>query len=342
MRRLAFLLLACCAALRAHADEPPAFSGFVDVAAVYNANAPASHEDFIAGTGTSAKRANEVALNLAELQWTRAVSAEQPVGFTLSVVAGDGETVVHGSDSLRYVYQASLAYRLPDGVVLEAGVYPSHIGFESFFSKDDWNYTRSWLGELSPYCQTGIKASYAFHAHWSAQLHVLNGWQLVHDNNDARSFGTQLAYASDRLTASLNTFIGPELADDDTSLRTLADVVAVYRLTPRLQLGGSYDLGEQQLPEARTARWRGLATYARYTLNARHAFALRAERFRDDRGAISGTRQRLREATLTWEVRPRDALVLKLETRYDDSTARVFADDAHAQFLALIGAVVTF
>ncbi|MBV8518971.1 MAG: porin [Acidobacteria bacterium] len=342
MKRLAFLLFACCAALRAHAEDAPTFSGFVDVAAVYNANAPASHENFIPGTGTSAKRANELALNLAELQWTRAVSAEQPVGFTLSVVAGDGETVVHGSDSLRYVYQASVAYRLPDGVVLEAGVYPSHIGFESLFSKDNWNYTRSWLGELSPYYQTGIKASYAFNAHWSAQLHVLNGWQLVHDNNDARAFGTQLAYTSDRLTASLNTFIGPELADDNKSLRTLGDVVAIYRLTPRLQLGGSYDRGSQQLPETRAARWRGLAMYARYTLNARHAFALRAEQFRDDEGAISGTGQTLREATLTWEMRPRDALVLKLETRYDDSNTRVFAEDARGRFLALIGAVVTF
>ena len=295
---------------------------------------PSTHENFIPGTGTTGKRGNELSLNLAQVQWSRAVSEKDPIGFTLSLVAGDGTEVVHagepdGGDEFRHIYQASLVYRLRNGVVLEAGVYPSHIGMEGFYSKDNWNYTRSWLGEFSPYYQTGIKASYAFNARWSGQFHVLNGWQIIHDSNDGKAIGTQLAYASGPLTASFNTYLDAD--------RKFGDVVVLYRVHPRLQLGGSIDIGKQD-----HADWRGAGAYARLAIDDRHAVAVRAEQFRDPDNGISGTPQTLREATLTYELRPHEHLILKLETRYDRSTAAVFADESRDQFLALAGAVVTF
>ena len=348
MKRLFLLFLL--AGQAAYGEEPVSFSGFVDAAFLWNANRPANHENFIPGTGTTGKRANELTLNLAQVQWSRAPSDKQPLGFTLSLVAGEGTEVVHagepkGGDEFRHIYQASLAWRLQNGVLLEAGIYPSHIGFEGFYSKDNWNYTRSWLGELSPYYQTGIKASYAFNERWSGQLHVLNGWQLINDNNGGKSIGAQVAYTSGALTASLNMFVGPELADDDDSMRKLADVVVLYRVTPKLQLAGSVDLGAQERPGGEDANWRGVGAYARYAIDDRHAVALRAEEFRDPDSGISGAPQRLREATLTYELRPGEHLILKLETRYDRSTAGVFGERdgvRDRQFLALAGAVVTF
>ncbi|MGZ8867061.1 MAG: porin [Thermoanaerobaculia bacterium] len=332
----------------AFAQESPAtFSGFVDAAFVWNSNRPRAGENFIAGTGTSGKQANEFALNLAQLQWARPSTAEQPVGFTFAIVAGDGAEIVHagepdGADEFRHVYQASLSYRLSGGVVLEGGIYPSHIGMEGLYSKDNWNYTRSWLGELSPYYQTGVKASYGFNDRWSGQVHLVNGWQNIHDNNDGPAVGTQIAYTSGPVTASLNTFLGAELTGDDDSRRSLVDLVVVYRPASRLQLGGVLDVGAQELPGSDTANWNGAGVYARYAVSERHAVSLRAEQFRDREAGISGAAQTLREATLTWETRPRSNVILKLETRYDRSTAPVFADDEKTEFLALAGAVVTF
>ncbi|MEA2568115.1 MAG: hypothetical protein QOI24_116 [Acidobacteriota bacterium] len=324
-------------AASAHAQT---FTGFVDAAYLWNDNRPANHQNFVPGTGTSGRQANELTLNLAQLQWTRATSATEPIGFTLALVAGEGTDVVHageprGADAYRYLYQASLAYRLRNGVVLEAGVYPSHIGFEGFYSKDNWNYTRSWLGEFSPYYQAGVKASYSFNSNWSGQLHLLNGWQLINDNNDSKAIGTQLAYVKGPISASLNTFVGRE--PDHT--RTFGDLVVLYRVTPKLQLGASVDAG------ASDAKWDGVAAYARWSIDDRHAVAVRAEEFRDPHNGISGTPQKLREATLTYEARPRANLILKLETRCDRSTADVFGTkDArrNRQLLAIAGAVVTF
>lgn len=351
MRRLLSLFaILTCRSLFGDEARPVSFSGFLDLNAAFNPNRPQTHENFIAGTGTTAKRANEFSINLAQVQWTRGVSAAQPVGFTLALVAGEGTDVVHagepgGASKFRYVYQASVAWRAADKFVVEAGVYPSHIGFEGFFSKDNWNYTRSWLGEFSPYYQAGVKGTYTFNDRWSAQLHVLNGWQLINDNNDGKSLGTQVAYSSDRVNASFNTFFGPELANDDSHLRTFGDIVATYKVTPKFAITASVDRGRQDLPADAAANWTGVAGYGRYAIDDRHAFAVRVERFHDPDNGITGFAQALTEGTVTYEFRPVANLILKVEGRHDHSTSPVFGKaDATSttQTLMLIAGVVTF
>ncbi|HEV7767690.1 MAG TPA: outer membrane beta-barrel protein [Thermoanaerobaculia bacterium] len=295
-------------------------SGFIDFNVALNPNRPQNHENFIPGTGTTAKRANEFSLNLAQVQWTRPASAEEPLGFTLALAAGEGEDVVHAAEDLRHVYQASVAWCLPNGVVLEGGIYPSHIGMESFYSKDNWNYTRSWMGEFTPYYQTGVKASYAFNERWSGQVHLLNGWQNIRDNDDGKAIGTQIAYSKGPFSASLNTYF-------DQS-RKFADVVAIYKVSDRLQLGATVDIADDDIED-----WHAVGVYGRLAANDRHAVAVRAEHF---------STQELQEITVTYEHRPRRNLILKLEGRYDRSDADVFFDEENRQFLAIAGAVVTF
>jgi hypothetical protein len=324
--------------------KPIAIHGFVDGYYAWNGNDPVPHESFIAGTGTTAKRANEFSLNLAAVDIVREAA---PVGFHLSFVAGNGADVVHGAEreGFRHIYQASIIYKPSDRLTLEGGIFPSHIGYEGFFSKDNWNYTRSVLGEASPYYQTGIRAAYQFSPHWSGELHILNGWQIIDDNNGAKAFGGKVAYDDGRLTASFNTFDGPELPDDDSHWRHFGNLIAVYKATPRLSLGGSLDRGHQELPGG-GATWLGIAAYGRYAIDARRAFAARIERFSDPDNGISGTAQKLTEATLTYEYRPLESLILKLEGRRDHSTAPVFTKDrnnaSRNQTLLVAGVVATF
>ncbi len=323
--------------------------GFVDGYYAWNDNSPKSHENFITGTGTTAKRANEFNLNLAAIDVVRDASPDKsPVGFHLSVVAGNGADVVHAAESegFRHIYQASIIYKPTDRLMIEGGIFPSHIGFEGFFSKDNWNYTRSWLGELSPYYQTGIHAGYQFSKRWSGEVHILNGWQLISDNNDAKAIGGKIAYNSDRLSASFNTFDGPELPSDNKDWRHFGNLIALYKATPKLSIGSSLDRGHQELRGGSAANWFGVAGYGRYAFDDHHAFAGRVERFRDFDNGISGTAQTLSEATLTYELRPVHNLILKLEGRHDHSTASVFARGTDRtspnQTIIVVGAVATF
>ncbi|HUJ13529.1 MAG TPA: porin [Thermoanaerobaculia bacterium] len=335
-------------ALAARADEPPVlFHGFLDGYYAWNSNQPANHQNFEPGTGTSAARANEFEINLAAVTIDRDPA---PVGFHFSLVAGNGTDIVHAADpardTFRYIYQASLSYKATNKLTLEGGIYPSHIGFESFYSKDNWNYTRGWLGEFSPYYQAGVKATYAFNDTWSAQIHVLNGWQIIGENNDAKAAGTQIAYSGPRLSASFNTFVGAELPNDNKDLRLFGDLVATYKATPKFSVAGSLDRGRQQLPELADANWLGASLWGRYAFDDRHAVAARVDRFRDPDNAISGAAQTVGSATLTYEFHPANNLIVKTEARRDHSTAAVFAKShgatAKDENLLIIGVVATF
>lgn len=351
------------------ADSAPAqaprrlgVGGFVDLVYAWNDNKPADHANWFPGIGTSAKRADELSLNLAQVDL---VLAPKPVGFHLAGGFGTALDVVHGGetagvaasqDTWRNLVQASIQYDtgVGRGLRVEAGVYPSHIGFETLSSKDNWNYTRSWLGETSPYYQTGVKVAYPLGERWSTQVHLLNGWQVIADNNRGKTLGWQFAYAGDRVSLTLNGIVGPELPDDDRDLRALFDTVLVVRATPAWSLAASVDVGGQEQPDGDDARWEGIALFARRAApGARTAVALRAEYYDDEDGAITGTAQILREATATFEFRPVEALILRFEGRYDRSSAEVFAGDEvdlagdavrdhRDQLLILAGAVAVF
>jgi len=335
--------------------------GFVDGYFAYNSNKPADHANFFPGVGTSAKRDHEFGVNLAQVDL---VLPPEPVGFKLSLGFGNATEVVHAAelrgvathpDVWRNVVQASAQWQtgVGRGLSLEAGVFPSHIGIETFQTKDNWNYTRSWLGELSPYYQTGLKLAYPLSSRWSAQFHVLNGWQVIGDTNRGKTIGGQLAYGSDRLSISFNGIAGPELSNNDDDMRVLGDVVATLKPTPSLSLGVSVDLAREGRPAGASADWRGIGLYARIApLESRTAFALRGEYYDDQDGAISGLAQTLKEVTATLEHRPVSHLILKLEGRYDRSSAPAFASDElgldgspirkRSQFLLLLGAVAAF
>lgn len=336
-RRILQCLVVVAAALVAghsRADESPpkprwTVSGWIDTYYGFDFNRPSDHASFLPGTGTSAKRSNEFALNAAALTIT---GKPQPVGLNLTLVYGGAAEIVHGGEPagtgigaavFRNILTASVVAKLRDALLIEAGIFPSHIGLEVFASKDNWTYTRGWMGELSPYYQAGVKLAWTIDAHWSAQLHLLNGWQIIGENNDAKAIGTQVAYTADRASVSLNGFAGPEQAGDDDHWRLFGDLIAVVKLSGALSLAATADAGVDQKAGADAAWW-GAGVDGRYAVTSKLAVAGRAELYRDRDGEITGTAQTLAGGTLTLELRPVDHYIVKLEGRYDHSTAAVF------------------
>ena len=109
--------------------EPPALQlhAWLDVFYAWNTNRPADGASFLPGTGTTARRANELNLNAAALD----VAVDpRPVGAHLTLAFGSGPDVLHagepqgsgiGPSVWRNVYQASVAYMVPlgSGLLLE-------------------------------------------------------------------------------------------------------------------------------------------------------------------------------------------------------------------------------
>jgi hypothetical protein len=338
------------------ATEGWTFSGFVDVNGSLAVGQSRQAEAFIPGTGSTAKRANSFNLNLAAVDVTL---PPQPAGLHLTLVHGNAADVVHagetigagiGPDAFRSVLQATVSYQTSwgNGLLLEGGVLPCHAGIESFISQNNWNYTRSWMAELSPYYQAGVRAVYAFDSHWTGQLHVLNGWQLIGDNNTAKSFGTGLSWAGSRASLSVNTIAGPELPDDSEHWRAYVNVITTWQAA-RWSAAFTADHARQGLPGAESAMWRAAAAYLRVGLKPRVALALRAEIFDDPDSGISGFDQQLSAGTVTLELCPSAPLILRLEGRHDHSTKPVFATGegggtglSRRQSLMILSAVVRF
>lgn len=329
--------------------------GFVDLYYARNDDDPADDTNFYPGYGNSAKRANELGVNLVGVELSL---APEPIGFRLTAMTGNEMEMLKArepaataadEDVWRYLYQAYLTWRteLGRGLVVDAGLYQGHVGFESPLPRDNWNYTQGWTGLLTPSYQTGLKLSYPFTEALSGQLHVVNGWQTTADANDRPSYGTQLAWTRSRGSVVFNTWHGPELADDDDSARTLFDLIATVGATARLQLAAEAISGSQERPAPASGSddWTILSGWARCALTERTALALRLERVDDGGGAITGHAQTVDALTLTLEHRPRPELALKLEARRDRSDVAVFdagGTTADEQTLVVGAAIFTF
>ena len=64
---------------------------------------------------------------------------------------------VEPNDSLKYLQEGYVGYYLATDTILDVGVFLSHIGAESWLSKDNINYTRSFIAEFSPYYESGAR-----------------------------------------------------------------------------------------------------------------------------------------------------------------------------------------
>jgi hypothetical protein len=273
-------------ALNAKADPPPPFTlgpvtfgGFIDS---YYAN-DYDHADVITHPYlTQPVHDNQIGINLAYLD---AKLATDNFRGRLAAQAGSSVDVNYAAEheqGWRYVQEATLGYKLTNDLWIDGGIYLSHIGFETFNSKDNWNYTRSLVADYSPYYETGVKLSYQFNPNLTGQLHVLRGWQNISNDSDP-ALGMQLSYALSKATQlTYNNFIGNE-----NGSRIFHDFIAKTALTDQFNVAAQVDVGRQvQNYERGDAWWWGTALMAQYKITPKIALAGRAEYFNDPHQAI--------------------------------------------------------
>src|SRR2546422_4213714 len=149
-------------------------------------------------------------MGAAYLRKTASESSRWGMEFTLqggqdSRIFGFSATAPNlpGSEWLRHLGPTAASFLVPlgRGLTVQVGIFSSLIGYDSLYAKDNFNYTRPWGADLTPYLMMGVNASYPFSNRLTGTFLVLNGyWHLAHANN-VPSTGGQLAYqATPRLT----------------------------------------------------------------------------------------------------------------------------------------------
>jgi hypothetical protein len=264
------------------------FSGYAEIYYGYDFDKPVNHERpfFI----YNHKRHNEVAVNLA---YAKANYSTNKIRSNLALMAGTYTqyNLAAEPEVLRFIYEANVGVKLSrkHNVWLDAGIMPSHIGFESAVSADCWTPSRSILAENSPYFETGIKlTSTTKEDNFFISLLLLNGWQRIErpEGINRPSFGLQLNYKyKNNLTFNYSNFIGMDKPDSLHALRTYHNLYGIFQ-TGKWGLIGGLDIGTDKNINNKYACWFSPVVIVKRTLAGHSFMALRTEYFNDEKQAL--------------------------------------------------------
>src|SRR5438105_11955666 len=137
---------------------------------------------------------NEVDLNMAAIYLKRAATENSPWGVELTGQTGTDSEVfgfsatapnLPGSEGLRHLGPTNVSYLAPvgKGLTLQGGIFSSLIGYDSLYAKDNFNYTRPWGADFTPYLMMGVNASYPVTNKSTVTGFVINGYWHLADAN---------------------------------------------------------------------------------------------------------------------------------------------------------------
>jgi hypothetical protein len=314
------------------------YGGMVDLSYPLNFNFPENHKWRYTVT---TPRTNELAPNMALAYVRKNASLDSRWGMELGVQAGydtnalvpepipGRDKPIDGADTLRHISRANVSYLAPigNGLTVTAGLFKSHIGYQSFYAKDNLHYTRTYVNDYAPYFMFGLAAQYPINERAQLGVYVINGYNYLSHPNDQPSYGSQLVWKpGTRWTVTQNLYYGPDQSTTDLRFwRLFSDSIVEWK-DDRLTLGAAYDIGTEtaaELPGRPRTFWTGGALYARWNVSGPWSVAARPGFYWDRNGRMTGGEQFLKAFTTTVEYRlpaGRHSLIARLEHRYDEST----------------------
>ncbi|MBZ5858611.1 porin [Flavihumibacter profundi] len=320
-----------------NAEKPNPFtiSGYVEAYYGYDFNKPADNNR--PGFIYSHNRHNEFNLNLGYLKG--AYNSER-VRANLALAAGTYMNANYAAEPgvLKNIYEADAGIKISKkkNLWIDAGIMPSHIGFESAVSKDCYTLTRSLLAENSPYYEAGAKITYTSDNNkWLLSGLALNGWQRIIrvSGNSLMSFGTQLQYKPNSIiTLNYSTFIGTDKPDSARLMRYFHDVYGIFSLG-KLGVIAGFDIGQEQVSKGSSDlnTWYSPILILKYSLSGKWAMAARMEYYQDEHGVIiaTGTPNGFKTTgfSLNLDYLPVSNAVVRIEARSLNSKDDIFVKD---------------
>ncbi len=268
-------------------------SGFIEVFYVYDFNE--STTDFRLPFLVNHNRHNEFNLNLGFAK----LSAEHKnyranLALQTGTYANDNYAAEPGL--LKNIFESNIGISLnrKNNLWLDAGIFGSHIGFESAISIDNWTLTRSILAENSPYYLSGAKLTFNLNNKWELAALICNGWQRIKkvSGNSLPSFCSQIKVSpSGKVMLNWSTFIGTDDPDTTRRMRLFNNLYGQFLFTEKFGLITGFDIGAQQRVKGSSAYdfWFSPVLIAQYKINKTLKTAIRTEYYQDETGIIIPT-----------------------------------------------------
>lgn len=309
------------------------YGGFIDLGYLLDFNHPANR--LFRSRGTTF-HVDNLYVNMAAAYVKKKASEESRWGAEFTAQGGkDSELFgfsatapnIGGFKWLRHLGPTNVSYIAPvgKGLTVQGGIFASLIGYDSLYAKDNFNYTRPWGADFTPYLMMGVNASYPFNDKLTGAVFVINGYWHLANANSVPSSGGQLAYkVSPHVTVKETVLWGPH--QTGTSLkywRSLSDTI-FERKGDRVTFAFEYIYSSERVAAPGNPRALMMSGQLpiHWTLNKSWSATVRPEVFWDRDGRWTLARQTVKAITTTLEYRipyRETNTILRLEHRWDDS-----------------------
>jgi len=339
-------------------NEIVTLSAYLDAYYAFSGNRP---KDNTLTGNASVGRHNEFQINLASLGVDLAYKnvlgrLSLQMGNMIDIVQNLDGTTSRGrslsKDNLRYIREATLGYHFDvhHGLNVEAGIFMSYIGLESYLLAENWNYTRAIASDHTPFYFQGVRAQYFPLKNVKIEPWLMNGWQTYGKWNSLPSAGTALRWSPyESLTFLSNFYLGTDTRGEPGRVRFHNDhsILARYYNAPdsrflsklafSLNNNIGFETGGDGLPGPSGAHMLATSLAHRAAFFRDHlALAVRGELFTNPSryaaqypppGFASGAGENLRQwaLTTTFEVMPTSFMSIRAEFNYRHSDSPYFA-----------------
>ncbi len=313
--------------------SPLTYSGYAELYYQYDFNNPLNNTR--PSSIYSFNRNNETALNLG---YIKASYTTVSTRANLALAAGTYINANYSAEPgvLKNVLEANIGVKVSRTADLwvDAGIFPSHIGFETAIGKDCWNLTRSLLAENSPYFESGVKLGYTSpNGKWYLSALLLNGWQRIQriNGNTTPAWGTQVTYKpNENITLNASGFWGNDKPDSVKQMRWFHNFYGILQFHKKCAATVGFDIGSEQKSKSSSGSgtWYSPVLIIKYAVAGRSTIAARAEYYRDKNEVIvaTGTPNGFQtwgfSANFDYQVTPR--VLWRVEARTLDSRDKIF------------------
>jgi hypothetical protein len=316
-----------CAGGIASAGPDISISGFVDTSAHYNANNPDSR--------TSALRSYDSRAQSFYLNAVHGVFSIAPVEGVTAVVELDAgsdadfnKNASVGSVQLD-VQEAHIAYVHEEtGLGGRIGKWATYQGIEVIEGPDNPTITRGFLfGLAEPFTHVGAVATHKSGA-FDAALGVVNGWDLVTDNNTGKTVLGKATWAAEAWGVTGSFLAGPEQVDNSGDYRQSYDVTG-FVTVEGVKINAQANYGNETIAGDRV-HWVGGGIQPVVPVSEVVSVGARVERFRDPEGARTGVAggPTVTNVTVAPAFAITKALTVRVEARVDFSSGGDAFEDA--------------
>lgn len=131
------------------------------------------------------------------------------------------------ADVYRYLSEAYAGYHFDkwNGINIDAGMFMSYIGLNSYYQQENWEYQASFTSDNTPWFFNGVRFQIHPNKNWKIEPWIINGWQSYGKFNAMPGIGGNITYMSSNsnLKVLTNNYYGTDAGGIKDRMRFHSD-----------------------------------------------------------------------------------------------------------------------